>query len=178
MATCSSILAWRIPWTEEPGALQYASILAWRIPWTEEPGALQSMGCRVGHDSATTQQQRQQCIRNCHSFILSYVIWRHKGPFLTCHLSSGLHSAPSDGAARPPPPAVSLLRLPLCPRPPDLSTSVMLPAVRSLLPPPQGLWLPLSPLVGCSLLLLLSRGPLIFRESLAPCETPTASGLT
>ena len=22
MATCSSILAWRIPWTEEPGALQ------------------------------------------------------------------------------------------------------------------------------------------------------------
>ena len=27
------------------------SILAWRIPWTEEPGGLQSMGCpRVGHD--------------------------------------------------------------------------------------------------------------------------------
>ena len=27
------------------------SILAWKIPWTEEPGALQSMGSqRVGHD--------------------------------------------------------------------------------------------------------------------------------
>ena len=27
------------------------SILAWRIPWTEEPGGLQSMGWqRVGHD--------------------------------------------------------------------------------------------------------------------------------
>ena len=27
------------------------SILAWRIPWIEEPGALQSMGSqRVGHD--------------------------------------------------------------------------------------------------------------------------------
>ena len=27
------------------------SILAWRIPWTEEPGRLQSMGSqRVGHD--------------------------------------------------------------------------------------------------------------------------------
>ena len=27
------------------------SILAWRIPWTEEPGKLQSMGSqRVGHD--------------------------------------------------------------------------------------------------------------------------------
>ena len=29
----------------------YSSILAWRIPWTEEPGRLQSMGSqRVGHD--------------------------------------------------------------------------------------------------------------------------------
>ena len=28
-----------------------SSILAWRIPWTEEPGGLQSMGVqRVGHD--------------------------------------------------------------------------------------------------------------------------------
>ena len=28
-----------------------SSILAWRIPWTEEPGVLQSMGLqRVGHD--------------------------------------------------------------------------------------------------------------------------------
>jgi len=27
------------------------SILAWRIPWTEEPGTLQSVGLqRVGHD--------------------------------------------------------------------------------------------------------------------------------
>ena len=29
----------------------HSSILAWRIPWTEEPGGLQSMGWqRVGHD--------------------------------------------------------------------------------------------------------------------------------
>ena len=29
----------------------HPSILAWRIPWTEEPGGLQSMGSqRVGHD--------------------------------------------------------------------------------------------------------------------------------
>ena len=28
-----------------------SSILAWRIPWTEEPGGLQSVGSqRVGHD--------------------------------------------------------------------------------------------------------------------------------
>ena len=29
----------------------HSSILAWRIPWTEEPGGLQSLGLqRVGHD--------------------------------------------------------------------------------------------------------------------------------
>ena len=32
----------------------HSSILAWRIPWTEEPGGLQSMGSqRVGHDRVT-----------------------------------------------------------------------------------------------------------------------------
>ena len=29
----------------------HSSVLAWRIPWTEEPGRLQSMGShRAGHD--------------------------------------------------------------------------------------------------------------------------------
>ena len=80
MATHSSILAWRIPWTDEPGRLQsngvaksqtwlsdftfifhfhalekematHSSVLAWRIPGTEEPGGLLSMGLhRVRHD--------------------------------------------------------------------------------------------------------------------------------
>ena len=37
----------------------HSSILAWEIPWTEEPEALQSMGLqRVGHDLATKQQQQ------------------------------------------------------------------------------------------------------------------------
>ena len=32
----------------------HSSVLAWRIPWTEEPGRLQSMGSqRVGHNWAT-----------------------------------------------------------------------------------------------------------------------------
>ena len=35
----------------EEGMATYSSILAWRIPWTEEPGGLESMGFqRVGHD--------------------------------------------------------------------------------------------------------------------------------
>ena len=79
MAPHSSALAWRVPWTEEPGGLQsmgsqsrtrlsdftltfhfhalekemvtHSSVLAWRVPWMEEPGGLPSMGLhRVGHD--------------------------------------------------------------------------------------------------------------------------------
>ena len=80
MATHSGVLAWRIPWTEEPGGLQsmgvsksqtrlsdftftfhfhalekematHFSVLAWRIPGMGEPGGLPSMEShRVGHD--------------------------------------------------------------------------------------------------------------------------------
>ena len=79
MAPHSSTLAWKIPWTEEPGGLQtmgskswtrlsdftltfhfhalekematHFSVLAWRIPGTGEPGGLLSRGShRVGHD--------------------------------------------------------------------------------------------------------------------------------
>ena len=75
----SNTLAWKIPWTEEPGRLQsmgslsrtllsdftftfhfyalekematHSSVLAWRIPGTGEPGGLLSMGShRVGYD--------------------------------------------------------------------------------------------------------------------------------
>ena len=76
MAPHSGTLAWRIPWTEEPGRLQpmgslrvghdwtterlhfhalekemaaHSSVLAWRIPGTGEPGGLPSMGLhRIG----------------------------------------------------------------------------------------------------------------------------------
>ena len=35
----------------EEGMATHSNTLAWRIPWTEEPGGLQSMGLqRVGHD--------------------------------------------------------------------------------------------------------------------------------
>ena len=74
MASHSSTLAWKIPWTEEPGELHavhgvaksrtrlsdftftfhfhalekematHSSILAWKIPGMGEPGRLQSMG--------------------------------------------------------------------------------------------------------------------------------------
>ena len=42
-------LGWEDPL--EKGLATHSIILAWRIPWTEEPGGLQSMGSqRVGHD--------------------------------------------------------------------------------------------------------------------------------
>ena len=74
MATHSSTVAWKIPWTEEPGRLQsiasvaksqarlsdftftfhfhalekematHSSVLAWRIPGSGDPGGLPSMG--------------------------------------------------------------------------------------------------------------------------------------
>ena len=73
MSPHSSTLAWKIPWTEEPGRLQsmgslnvghglcdftftfhfhalekemttHSGVLAWRIPGTGEPGGLPSMG--------------------------------------------------------------------------------------------------------------------------------------
>ena len=75
MAPHSSTLAWKSPWTEEPGRLRsmgslntterlhlhfyalekeiatHSSVLAWRIPGTGKPGGLPSMGShKVGHD--------------------------------------------------------------------------------------------------------------------------------
>ena len=42
-------LGWEDPL--EKGKATHSSILAWRIPWIEEPGRLESMGSqRVGHD--------------------------------------------------------------------------------------------------------------------------------
>ena len=41
------------------GVATHSSMRAWRIPWTEEPGRLQSMGGkRVGWDLVAKQQQQ------------------------------------------------------------------------------------------------------------------------
>ena len=43
----------------------HSIILAWEIPWTEEPGRLQSMDSqRVRHDLATEQQHVYVCVYN------------------------------------------------------------------------------------------------------------------
>ena len=39
----------------EKEMITHSSILAWKIPWTEKPGKLQAMGSqRVGHDRVTS----------------------------------------------------------------------------------------------------------------------------
>ena len=49
MGDLGSILGWEDPL--EKGMAAHCSILVWRIPWTEEPGRLQFMGSqRVRHD--------------------------------------------------------------------------------------------------------------------------------
>ena len=51
--TQAQSLGWEDPLEEEMAT--HFSMLAWEIPWTEEPGRLQSMGLqRVGHDSVRT----------------------------------------------------------------------------------------------------------------------------
>ena len=54
-----SLLAMQETWVQslgqedplEKGLATHSSILAWRIPWTKEPGGLQSMGSqRLGHN--------------------------------------------------------------------------------------------------------------------------------
>ena len=47
--TWVKFLGWENPLEE--GVATHSSILVWRIPWTEEPNGLQSIGSqRVGHD--------------------------------------------------------------------------------------------------------------------------------
>ena len=51
---------------QEEGMATHSSILAWRIPWTEEAGGLQSIGLqRVRHDWATSTAQHMQRLNDC-----------------------------------------------------------------------------------------------------------------
>ena len=50
---------WSLGWEDplEKGTATHSTILAWRIPWTEEPGGLQFMGSqRIGHDWETNKK--------------------------------------------------------------------------------------------------------------------------
>ena len=50
----------------------HSSILAWKIPWTEEPGRLQSMGLQNRHNLVTKQQQQMDSETVCS---LKFILW-------------------------------------------------------------------------------------------------------
>ena len=55
--TWAQSLGWEDPLEKEMAT--HSSILAWKIPWTEEPEGYSPWGHkRVGHDLATKQQQQ------------------------------------------------------------------------------------------------------------------------
>ena len=59
------MLVWTLGWEDplEKEMATHSSILTWEIPWTEEPGWLQFTGMqRVGHNLVTKQQQTGLCL--------------------------------------------------------------------------------------------------------------------
>ena len=66
---------WSVDWEDplEKGMATHSSILAWKIPWTEESGGLHSLGLqRVGHDWVTNTHTW----RKKHRY--SYFLWKIK----------------------------------------------------------------------------------------------------
>ena len=59
----------------------HSSILAWRIPWTEEPGGLQPLGSqRVGHDCsnlARTQSMGYRVVIQSFKAYVTFVVIRY-----------------------------------------------------------------------------------------------------
>ena len=54
---------------QEKGKVTHSSILAWKIPWTQEPGRLQSIGLqRVRHDWAAELNWTDSCFPSSFSF--------------------------------------------------------------------------------------------------------------
>ena len=63
----------------EEGVAAHSSILAWRIPWTEEPGGLQSMGHK--ESDMTEQLTLNQEPLGCGSVVLDPLYARHQSDF-------------------------------------------------------------------------------------------------
>ena len=72
---------WSLGWEDplEEGMATHSSILAWRIPWTEEPGGLQSIGSqRLRHDWVTSTTYRVNLRLSSHLFQKSIFILKKK----------------------------------------------------------------------------------------------------
>ena len=49
----------------EKGMVTHSSILAWKIPWTEESGRLQSMGSKRVRHNLATEARHDTAVSNC-----------------------------------------------------------------------------------------------------------------
>ena len=58
--------------TLEKGMATLSGILAWKIPWTEEPGGLQSIGSQRVRYNVATKQQQCQCESTNFTQLLEY----------------------------------------------------------------------------------------------------------
>ena len=59
----------------EKGMATHSRILAWKIPWTEEPGRLQSRGLqRVEHSSVTTLHFTSLLVQECWEQIMQIIL--------------------------------------------------------------------------------------------------------
>ena len=54
------LTSWEDP--HEEGTETHSSILAWRIPWTEEPAGLQSIGCKQSDTTEATEHWTYEMI--------------------------------------------------------------------------------------------------------------------
>ena len=73
----------------------HSSTLAWKIPWTEEPARLQSMeSLRVGHDWATSLHAKVGCVYvyNCDIFLLNWTFYKYVMTFFVSRHSFDLKS--------------------------------------------------------------------------------------
>ena len=94
-------LGWEVPL--EKRMATHSSILAWRIPWTEKPGRLQSMGSqRVGHNWAINTHKPGRGIPVSGQVPRSYQdVWYEKSqPFPALKRALGSKNRPSSLVGR------------------------------------------------------------------------------
>ena len=73
-------------WEDRPGKDMgaHSRILAWEIPWTEDPGSYSPQGHRLGHSLVPKQQQQQQQCTRANSKLLNHPPTHSTSPCFLC----------------------------------------------------------------------------------------------
>ena len=106
----------------EKGVATHSSVLAWEIPCTEEPGGLQSMGLqRVGHNWATNTFISHVCMQVCLRMVMSIMTLKDSNQYTTNPFDLTTNPFPWTtlftilivGVRKPPPPMGQTWPLPI-----------------------------------------------------------------